>query len=295
MSGSVTRIVLHGGAGPTPGRDYTVVIDHLHELAERCAVWLANGIAAIDVVERAVEDLEASGLYVAGRGSCPNDEGEYELDASIMDGARHRAGAIAAARNVERPIALARLVMETTPHVMLAGDGAVALARAHHQPIVADPAGWYVLPVGVEPAELTGDGTAHGTVGAVALDDRGRMAAATSTGGLFGKRTGRVGDTPLVGQGTWADTRVAISCTGVGEAFILAGGAYDVAARTSYAGANLDTAAGALLTRVKMLGGDGGLIAVNSRGQVAMPYNSHGMKRAVAGSGLVTQAAVFAD
>ena len=289
----MTRIVLHGGAGPTPGRDYRRVEAHLAALAKTCADWLAEGITAIDVVERAVLDLEDSGLYVAGRGACPNDAGEYELDASIMDGARHRAGGVAAARNLAQPVAVARLVMEHTPHVLLAGEGAVAFAQAEGQPIVNHPANWFVLPVGIEAAEMTAGDRAHGTVGAVALDAGGRLAAATSTGGVFGKRRGRVGDSPIIGLGTWADGKVAVSCTGVGEAFMLAGGAYDVAARMAYGRQGIDAATRGLLTRVAECGGDGGVIAVDVAGNVAMPFNSAGMKRAVAGAGMQVFVATF--
>ncbi len=287
------RIVLHGGAGPTPGRDYSQVEVHLRDLAERCASWLANGDAAIDVVERAVCNLEDSGLYVAGRGSCPNSAGDYELDASIMDGARHRAGGVCAVRSVVNPVSAARLVMDRTDHVLLAGDGAEAFAREQDLAFVDDPSNYYVLPVGVDAAELTAGSSAHGTVGAVALDISGRLAAATSTGGTFGKRAGRVGDTPLPGLGTWADDRVAVSCTGIGEAFILAGGAGDVAARMRYGGMRLDHAAAAMLAQVAKRGGDGGLIAIDRDGEIAMSFNTPGMKRAVAGDGIDARVVVF--
>ena len=282
-------IALHGGAGVNPARDYGQIEVHLADLVRACEAQLAAGAAAIDVVEHAVMEMEASGLYVAGRGSAPNDAGAVECDAAIMDGARLRAGGVCAAVGLAHPIAAARAVLEHTPHVLIAGDGARRLAAEQGQPLVTDPDAHYRLPVGVEPEELLqlDRGLAHGTVGAVALDRQGRLAAATSTGGLFGKHTGRVGDTPLTGIGNWADDRLAVSCTGIGEAFIYAGGARDIAARMTYGGASLEEACEAMLGSVARHGGDGGVIALDRSGAVTMAFNSPGMKRAVAGVGRV--------
>jgi isoaspartyl peptidase/L-asparaginase-like protein (Ntn-hydrolase superfamily) len=285
-------IALHGGAGVNPGRDYSEVKAHLGALAEEAKARLEAGLPALDAVCFVVEAMEASGLYVAGRGSGPNSLGIHEFDASLMDGATLKAGAVAAIRDVESAIAAARAVLEHTPHVLLAGDGATAFARAQGLPPVPDSENWFRLAVGVAPEDLL-EPQAHGTVGAVALDSAGRLAAATSTGGTFGKLPGRVGDTPIIGSGTWADARVAISCTGIGEAFIRAGGAGDVAARIRYGGASLAEAAAAMLGEVAQLGGDGGLIALDSTGHVAMPFNSPGMKRAVAGTGRATEAHIL--
>jgi isoaspartyl peptidase/L-asparaginase-like protein (Ntn-hydrolase superfamily) len=243
-------------------------------------------------VEHAVVEMEASGLYVAGRGSAPNTAGYVELDASIMAGASRAAGAVAAVRGVTHPVRVARGVMEKTPHVMLTGSGALAFAKREGFELVGDAAGYYVLPVGVEPHEM-GSKT-HGTVGAVALDARGELAAATSTGGTFGKLEGRVGDTPLIGAGTWADDEVAISCTGVGEQIIRAGGAASVAFRVR-AGATLGAAINEMLAEVKRLGGDAGVIAVSRRGEIAMAWNSDGMKRAAVGSGFPLMSQTFGD
>lgn len=286
-----TVIALHGGAGVNPGRDYAPVAAHLRALAEMVAGRLAGGMAALDAVCLAVTDMEDSGLYVAGRGSGANRAGVHEFDASIMDGWTGRAGAVAAIREVRHPVLAARAVMERTPHVLLAGDGATAFARGEGLAPLPDPRGWFRLAVGVEPEDLEAE-LAHGTVGAVALDSEGRLAAATSTGGTFGKLPGRVGDTPIPGVGTWADRQVAISCTGIGEHFILAGGAGDVAARLRYGAAPLADAAEAMLARVAAFGGDGGLIALDRSGTVAMPFNSPGMKRAVAGEGRDTLVAI---
>ncbi|MBX7541279.1 isoaspartyl peptidase/L-asparaginase [Qipengyuania sp. GH29] len=279
-------IALHGGAGVNPQRDYARVEAHLADLVDRCDEMLADGASALDTVEFAVAQMESSGLYVAGRGSAPNDQNVVECDAAIMDGARLKAGGICAATDIAQPIRAARAVLEHTPYILLAGDGAKAFARELNLEMVADPATHFVLPVGVEAEEMLklDKGLAHGTVGAVALDMNGELAAATSTGGLLGKRAGRVGDTPITGIGNWADSDVAVSCTGIGEAFIYAGGARDLAARMAYGGQSLEQAGASLLAAVAQNRGDGGLVAVDRYGKVAMPFNSAGMKRAVSGS-----------
>ncbi|WP_120077666.1 isoaspartyl peptidase/L-asparaginase family protein [Aurantiacibacter odishensis] len=283
-------IALHGGAGVNPDRDYAEVEEHLGVLVHVCEAMLADGEDAIDTVEHAVAQMEQSGLYVAGRGSAPNGAGIVECDAAIMDGARLRAGGICAAPGIALPIRAARAVLEHTPYVLLAGEGARAFAIERGMELVEEPDAHYRLPVGVEREETLrlDEGLAHGTVGAVALDRNGALAAATSTGGLLGKRAGRVGDTPITGIGNWADSEVAVSCTGIGEAFIYAGGARTLAAHVALAGESLDQAGQALLHAVARHGGDGGLIAVDRSGTVTMPFNSAGMKRALAGSELQT-------
>lgn len=288
-------IALHGGAGVNPQRDYAPVEEHLGQLVRECETMLAAGRSALDTVEHAVAEMEESGLYVAGRGSAPNDQGIVECDAAIMDGARLRAGGVCASAGIAYPIRSARAVLEHTPYVLLAGEGARAFAVERGLEIVEDPETHYRLPVGIEAEEMLrlDEGLSHGTVGAVAMDRTGALAAATSTGGLLGKRAGRVGDTPITGIGNWADRAVAVSCTGIGEAFIYAGGARDLAARMAYRGESLEKAGRGLLDAVSKHGGDGGLIAVDREGNVSMPFNSPGMKRAVAGAGIDTMVSIL--
>lgn len=277
----VWSLALHGGAGPLHKRDYSAAEAHMAETLERGAGMLEGGHRALDVVEVMVAALEDCGFHVAGRGSSPNRMGQWELDAAIMDGERRRAGAVAALRGFKSPIAVARRVMEKSPHVLLVGKGAGQFAKAQEMERVWRPAQYYSPAVqkAVVPGEL-----AHGTVGAVALDNHGDLASATSTGGLLNKTPGRVGDSPIIGAGTWADERVAVSCTGQGEYFLRAAVAADVSARVRYGRQSLAEAATGALEDMSLLGGDGGMIAVDVLGHVELPFNSEGMKRGVATS-----------
>lgn len=275
-----------------------------------------NG-SALDAVEASVIELENFPLFNAGRGSVFTHEGKNEMDASLMDGRTLRAGAVAFVKNVVNPIKLARLVMTRTEHILLAGDGADQFARemnveladdayfftdfryeqllkAREEGIIqldhaAGEAGLieddeHALDVSSPAAEMNrnfGDPkTKTGTVGAVACDREGNLAAATSTGGMTNKKFGRIGDTPLIGAGTYADNRsCAVSCTGHGEYFMIASTAFDVSARMKYKGQDLFSAARDAVAYLTEIGGEGGLIAVDAQGNIALEFNCEGMYR----------------
>jgi isoaspartyl peptidase/L-asparaginase-like protein (Ntn-hydrolase superfamily) len=249
-------------------------------LVEAARERLQAGAPALDVVVETIGLLEASGLYVAGRGASPNTAGRYELDASLMDGTTGTAGAVAALEGFRSPIMAARAVMRATPHVMLVGGGAASFARSQGLEEIEDPEAWFTRAGLDESNHPPAMALAHGTVGCVALDQSGRLAAGTSTGGVFNKLAGRVGDTPIIGAGVWADPNAAVSCTGQGEFFMRTVAAAQVGMRMRFNGETLESATRAALSEIAALGGEGGMIAVSATGDVAMPFASEGMKRA---------------
>ena len=279
----VPVIAIHGGAGTIRKADMTarraaLYKEGLGKALEAGNAVLRKGGTALDAVTAAVVAMEDSPLFNAGRGAVYNADGRHELDAAIMDGSTLRAGAVACVERIRNPVLAARAVMEHTRHVLLAGRGAEAFAGQRGLAMVSSK--YFQTPERLAALKRNLEGH-HGTVGAVALDRDGNLAAATSTGGYTGKLPGRIGDSPLVGAGTYADNRAcAVSGTGLGELFIRALVAYDVVARMRYRRESLAGAARAALASVARLGGDGGLVALDRRGNVAMPFNSQGMYRA---------------
>lgn len=274
----MTALILHGGAGARRGVDYSREVVHMREVVEAMKARLDAGDSALDVAVEAVARLEDSGLYVAGRGASPNLAGDYELDASLMDGEGRRPGAVAALKGFRNPIRAARAVLDHTPHVLLAGEGASRFAGEQGLERIEDPDGWFTQAGQSDDNHPPGT-LRHGTVGCCVLDAQGRLAAATSTAGVFGKMPGRVGDTPLPAAGTWADDRIAASGTGQGEYFIRVAATGQVGWRVR-SGQTLAEACQAVIDEIGALGGDGGLIALDRDGALAAPFNSQGMKRA---------------
>ncbi|MDY6924772.1 MAG: isoaspartyl peptidase/L-asparaginase [Pseudomonadota bacterium] len=274
----MTALILHGGAGARRERDYTREVAHMREVVEAMKARLDAGAPALDVAVEATAMLEDSGLYVAGRGASPNLAGAYELDASLMDGATRKAGAVAALQGFRNPVVAARAVMDRTPHVMLVGEGASLFALDQGLEPIGDETAWFTRAGQGEDNHPPGT-LSHGTVGCCVLDRDGRLAAATSTAGVFGKMPGRVGDTPIPGAGSWADGRVAVSATGQGEYFIRVAACAQIGWRVE-AGQPLAEAAMAVIDQIGGMGGDGGLIALDRDGTIVAPFNSQGMKRA---------------
>lgn len=293
-------LAIHGGAGTiersgmTPGkeREYRAGLERALTAGYEI---LKRGGSSLDATEAAVRVLEDDSHFNAGRGSVFTSAGTNEMDASIMDGKTLKAGAVGSVKHIKNPIVLARLVMEKSPHVMLDCAGAEAFAKANGIELVDQKyfftqERWDALQKvkAAEKHRASGDGKSfiitdqdrHGTVGAVALDQDGNLAAATSTGGMTNKMPGRIGDTPVIGAGTYANNQTcAVSCTGDGEYFIRVGAAHDVSALMQYRGLNLREAAQTALDTVKQLGGSGGLIAIGKSGEIALPFNTNGMYR----------------
>ncbi len=283
-------MVMHGGAGTIERRDMTAANEEAHRagleqaLRTGCDV-LKKGGSSLDAVEAAIHLLEDNPLFNAGKGAVFTHEGTNELDSSIMDGRTLKAGAVAGLQHIRNPISLARLVMEKSPHVMLDGAGAEAFAKKMGMPLVEQKyfyteERWQELQKKKGSTGAVSDNDKHGTVGAVALDQAGNLAAGTSTGGMTNKEFGRIGDSPIIGAGTYANNRTcAVSCTGDGEYFIREVVAYDVSALMDYKGIPVQEAAQIVIDKVGKLGGKGGLIAIDKEGNLAMPFNSSGMYR----------------
>jgi L-asparaginase / beta-aspartyl-peptidase len=282
-------IAVHGGAGDIPPAELTPEREAAYhaglEQALRAGQQVLDaGGAALDAVVAAVQALEDNPLFNAGRGAVIAANGICELDASLMDGRDLRAGAVTGVRHVRSPIGLARLVMDRSPHVMLAGPGAEEFAL--EQGLEPVPNRYFVTERRQRElaAALAANGyreSLMGTVGAVALDADGNLAAATSTGGMTAKRWGRVGDSPVIGAGTYAaNDCCAVSATGHGEFFIRATVAHEIASLVRYAGKDVRAAADIVVhEQLKRMGGDGGVIVVGRDGMIAMPFNSRGMLR----------------
>ena len=317
-------LVIHGGAG-------TIKKSHLSKEEEKAyretmedalaygQKMLAKGASSIDVVEAVVMRLEDSPLFNAGRGSVYSHTGQHEMDAAVMDGRTKQAGAVAGVRHVRNPVVAARLVMDSTEHVLLAGAGAERFIKDMELPIKDSV--WFATErrhkqwqraLARETIELDHSGkneqgslhddegeqtTKFGTVGAVALDRYGNVAAATSTGGLTNKKYGRIGDSPLIGAGTWAENETAaLSCTGRGEYFIRQAAAHDIASRIRYQHLSLDSAASIVIQQeLKPVGGKGGVIGVDQQGNITMTFNTRGMYRGYVRSGGKPKVFIFKD
>ena len=300
-------IAIHGGAGTILRERMTEAQRAEYEAGLRAALavgasWLAAGGSALEAVIETVMLLEDDPLFNAGRGATLTFDGRIELDAAVMDGRDRSAGAVAGVTTVRNPVQLARAVMEQGPHVFLAGAGAERFAREQGFDAV-DPA-WFETPERRrqfdEFRERKGgwfdSSVKYGTVGAVARDEQGHLAAATSTGGLTGKRWGRIGDSPVIGAGTYAaDRACAVSATGAGEFFIRAGVAHTICDRVRFLGETVQQAADATIKEVDELGGDGGVIVAGPDGSTAFSFNTPGMYRGRADSSGKHEIAIFGD
>src|SRR6202011_3664775 len=292
-------LVVHGGAGtmernkmtPQGEREYRAGIENALR-----AGWeiLQRGGSALDATEAAVRVFEDDPLFNAGKGSVFNAAGVNEMDAAIMDGKTLRAGAVANLQHIRNPIDLARLVMDKSPHVLMGGEGAENFAKEHGVELLGQEyfftqERWDALKKAKAAEKAGGSGDKkfflseqdlHGTVGAVALDRNGDLAAATSTGGKTNKLPGRIGDTPVIGGGTYANNLTcAVSGTGDGEFFIMATVAHDVSALMEYGHKTLEEASLAVINKIGKLGGTGGMIAIDKNGKIALPFNTPGMYR----------------
>jgi L-asparaginase / beta-aspartyl-peptidase len=291
----IPAIAVHGGSGTIvfSAADTALKNRYLEALTLALDVGfdtLKRGSSATECVCKAVMVLEDCDLFNAGKGSVFTAKGQHEMDAAIMDGNTLKAGAVAGLRGVKNPVIVACDVLQNTPYVMLAGEEAIAYAR--QKGFIFEPDTYFYTQLrydqwqeirggGEMKLDHSGEGAKFGTVGAVAVDVEGNVAAATSTGGMTNKAWGRVGDSPLIGAGTYANNNTcAVSCTGHGEYFIRGVAAYDVSCRMEYGGKDLNQAANEVIhNSLKKAGGEGGLIAIDSSGTIYMPFNTPGMYR----------------
>jgi beta-aspartyl-peptidase (threonine type) len=303
-------LAIHGGAGTMAAAAMTDEARAAFHAGLRTSLLaghrtLAAGGSALDAVTAAVMALEDNALFNAGRGAVYTSAGTHEMDAAVMDGRTRAAGAVAGVFGPRNPVLAARAVMERSEHVLLIGPGAVAFCREQGLEF-AEPAyfhtdrRWAALQTELErrrhaAADTRDEAAKHGTVGAVARDGGGKLAAATSTGGMTAKLPGRVGDCPVFGAGTWADEICAVSCTGHGEYFIRHAAAHDIASRMRYLGETLEAASAHVVADLAGHGGSGGLIAVDAAGQVALPFNSAGMYRGRIGIDGVPFTAIYRE
>jgi L-asparaginase / beta-aspartyl-peptidase len=302
-------IAIHGGAGTLPRAEMSADAERryragLKEAIDAGFAVLQAGGTSMDAVTRSVVLLEDNPLFNAGKGAVFTLDGHNELDASIMDGSTLKAGAVCGVTRIRNPIELARAVMEKSEQVMLAGSGAEEFAAAEGFSFV--PQSYFYTPERWAQLERIRGGDARlsaltishiGTVGAVAVDGRGRLAAATSTGGMTGKRYHRIGDSPIIGAGTYADDRsCAVSATGHGEVFIRTVVAHDICARMRFGGRGIGEAVReVVLGELPALGGEGGVIAIDARGEIAIEFNSEGMFRASRRQGEEVQIGIYAQ
>jgi len=312
-------IAIHGGAGTILKKNMSSEKDSafrntLSEALQTGYEILKKGGSSIDAVEAAVKVMEDSPLFNAGKGSVFTADGKNEMDAAIMNGENLQAGAVAEVRTIKNPVSAARAVMEKSSHVMLVGTGAEQFAKESGLQIVDttyffDQERWNQLQKAKEQEERKKDTTGStkpakfemvdkkfGTVGAVALYQHGNLAVATSTGGMTNKKFGRVGDTPVIGAGTYANNKTcAVSCTGYGEYFMRGVIAYDVSAMMEYKGMTLEQATQAAMTKLAAAGGSGGLIAIDKNGHISQPFISEGMYRGYMKSDGKMHVAIYKD
>jgi L-asparaginase / beta-aspartyl-peptidase len=302
LTGTGFALAVHGGAGTVRRGEASLSRTASYHDGLRRALTagrdiLATGGSAVDAVTEAVATLEDDPLFNAGRGSVFTRAGTQEMDACVMDGAERRAGAVAGVFGPRNPVRAARAVMERSRHVLLIGEGALAFCRENGVAF-CDPdyfhteARWRELQRALE--RPGGEPPQYGTVGAVARDCRGNLAAATSTGGMTGKAPGRVGDTPIIGAGTYAENATcAVSATGHGEFFIRHAAAFAIAARLHYAGQSLEQATRAVIDELAAAGGTGGVVAVDRAGALALPFSTAGMYRGYVRDGGASHTAIY--